>query len=226
MPLFQQPPAPAPAAPPAPAPVPAPPAPVPTPPAAPPPTDLGFPANTPLEQMTVEQREAYWKHHARRHEQAYKDANIADLQRQAQELAALKAATQTDQEKAVESARAEGRTQALREAATALVDAHFAAATPGLSPQDRQDLLAGIDRTYFLAADGITVDTAKVTSYAARIAPAATATPPAAPGATPPRPDMGQGRFAPTARPSGMEAGRELARKRFASQTPPANPAA
>src|SRR5690349_19240148 len=52
--------------PPAPTP-PAPTPPVPTPPA---PTDppTGFPADTPLTEMTVEQREAYWKHQARKHE--------------------------------------------------------------------------------------------------------------------------------------------------------------
>jgi hypothetical protein len=43
--------------------------PAPAPPSAPPapdPSDKGFPDGTPLERMTVEQREAYWKHYARK----------------------------------------------------------------------------------------------------------------------------------------------------------------
>lgn len=171
--------------------------------------------------MTDAQQAAYWRFHARKHEHALRDANVAELQRQAQELATLKAATQTDQEKAIEAARAEGRSEALKATATQLVDAHFAAALPTMPEADRQDLLAGIDRKYFLAADGVSVDTAKVAAYAARIAPAATATPPTgAPPATGQRRDLGQGRFAPTAQPSGLEAGRAEARRRFSKPAP------
>lgn len=221
-----QPPAPQPAPAPQPPvpPAPAPPAPAP---AAQPPADLGFPANTPIAEMTDAQQAAYWKFHARRHEAAFNQANVAELQRQAQELAALKAATQTDTEKAIEAARAEGRTAALREAAGKLVEAHFTAATANRMTDDQRNaLLTGIDRRQFLAADGVSVDTAKLTAFVDQIAPAATANPPGTPPATGPRLDVGQGRHAPTARPSGIEAGRELARKRFGQSTAPGAPAA
>ncbi|MDR1265927.1 MAG: hypothetical protein LBK42_10320 [Propionibacteriaceae bacterium] len=64
----------------------------------------GFPAGTPLAEMTVEQQAAYWKHHARRHEGAAKAAR--------DEADQLRKAALTDQEKAVEdvkdAARREG----------------------------------------------------------------------------------------------------------------------
>lgn len=175
--------------------------------------------------MTDAQQAAYWKFHARRHESALNQANLPELERQAAELAQLKTASQTDQEKAIEAARAEGRTQALRDASKQLVDAHFTAATANRMTDDqRTALLAGLDRTAFMAADGITVDTAKVTAFVDQIAPAATATPPGQQPATGARPDLGQGRYAPTAQPSGLDAGREMARKRFGTPkaTPPA----
>lgn len=49
-------------------------------------TDQGFPADTPLEQMSEAQRTAYWKHYARRHEDTVKafkgmtPQQVADLQ--------------------------------------------------------------------------------------------------------------------------------------------------
>jgi hypothetical protein len=55
-------------------------------------TDRGFPEGTPLEQMTVEQREAYWRFYARKHEAAARQAPTA------QELADLRdKATKYDQ---------------------------------------------------------------------------------------------------------------------------------
>jgi len=214
-------PPPVPATPPAPAPVPAlqPPAPA---------AELGFPPDTPVTGMTPEQAAAYHQHYSRQHEIREKEERAAKLHAEAereqlaQELAALKAATQTDQEKALEAARAEGRTQALREASKQLVDAHFAAATATrMTDEQRTALLNGLDRSQFMAADGISVDTAKVTAFVDAVAPAATATPPGTQPATGARLDLGQGRHAPAARPSGMEAGREIARQRYGRPAAP-----
>jgi hypothetical protein len=72
----------------------------------------GFPAETPLEQMTSEQQAAYWKFQARKHENEAKSrADYDDLKAKADELAELKAKSQTEQEKALE----EARDKALRE---------------------------------------------------------------------------------------------------------------
>ncbi len=70
----------------------------------------GFPAETPIEQMTAEQQAAYWKFQARKHENEAKSrADYDDLKAKADELAQIKAANQTDQEKALNDARDEAR---------------------------------------------------------------------------------------------------------------------
>lgn len=38
--------------------------------------DRGYPANTPVAEMTADQQTAYWKHHARKHENAYKGLGL------------------------------------------------------------------------------------------------------------------------------------------------------
>lgn len=69
----------------------------------------GFPANTPLEQMTEAQQLAYWKHQSRKHEAAAKSrADYDELKRERDEL---KAAGQTQAEKDLEAAREEARLQ-------------------------------------------------------------------------------------------------------------------
>ena len=219
-------PAPQPAAPTAPVPSPAPTAQPPAP--APAQPDLGFPQGVPLEQMTDAQQAAFWKHQSRGWEGRFKalPPNLDELQRKAADYDQLRAATQTDQEKALEAARAEGRTQALRDAGKQIVDAHIAAATATiLTDEQRTALLAPLDRGYFLAADGVSVDAAKISAFVAQLpAPAATPTPPGTPPA--PRLDLGQGRPAPTGRPSSIELGREEARKRFNKQPANGAPAA
>lgn len=75
-------------------------------------TSRGFPAETPIEQMTAEQQAAYWKFQARKHENEAKSrADYDDLKAKADELAQLKAANQTEQERALDEAREEARRQ-------------------------------------------------------------------------------------------------------------------
>ncbi|MGV0042027.1 hypothetical protein [Mycobacterium colombiense] len=108
----------APPAPPAPAP--APPAPPnPAPPEAPPQGDKGFPEGTPLAEMTDAQQAAYWKHHARRHEDTVKGykgltpQQVAELQA---ENDSLKGEKLSADEKALKAARDEAYKQAQQEA--------------------------------------------------------------------------------------------------------------
>jgi hypothetical protein len=71
--------------------------------------DLGFPKDTALEQMTVEQREAYWKYQARKHEKTAKARdNYDQLKADSEELARVRQESATDQEKALDEARREG----------------------------------------------------------------------------------------------------------------------
>lgn len=86
------------------------------------------------------------------------------------ELEKLRQATATDQEKAVMAAKAEGRTEALREAGVRLVDAEVRAAATGRGV-DTDALLEGVDRTKFLDAEG-NPDRDSITAWIDRIAPA------------------------------------------------------
>jgi hypothetical protein len=58
--------------------------------------DRGYPANTPVAEMTPQQQTAYWRYHARKHENAYKGLGLtpgqeaAELQRLRERDAALK----------------------------------------------------------------------------------------------------------------------------------------
>ncbi len=136
--------------------------------------DKGFPAETPLSEMTLEQRESYWKTQARKHETASK--NRADRDAIKAELDALKASTQTDAEKAVEAAKTEASTSAKVEARNQyvpqLVTAKLEAALAGKMPAEKiAAQVEFLDHTKFLTEAG-EVDTDKVKQYAAGLAPA------------------------------------------------------
>jgi hypothetical protein len=199
----------------------------------------GYPPNTPIAQMTVEQQVAYWKTQSRRHEDRVKSMADYDQMKTAyDEYQRLLTASQTQHEKDVAEARRQGHATALSEAGGQLVEQWVRAAAAGrLADESVNALLAGLDRSRFLHANG-GVDTDKVYQFVGSIAPAAPAqpavvggaaagAPPAVPGVPAPSrvPDFGQG--APSsARPSGLEAGRELARQRFGSRTTTTNSAA
>lgn len=78
------------------------------------PTDTGFPANTPVVEMTAAQQTAYWKHQAKKHEtrnaelmqitgNKYGDALKSELD----ELGKLRTAQMSDADKAIAAARSE-----------------------------------------------------------------------------------------------------------------------
>ena len=125
----------------------------------------GFPANTPVKDMTAEQQAAYWRHKARKHEQraeARKDYDAIKAERDH-----LKQAGMTDAEKAVEAARNEGKAAGLAEAAKSVVTAKIEAALSrrGLSDERVAAITGPLDHTHFLTDSG-EVSTDKVTAYA------------------------------------------------------------
>lgn len=157
----------------------------------------GYPANTPLSEMTEGQQLAYWKHQARKHETTSKAR--ADYDTIKAERDQLLSSTQTEAEKAVAAAREEGARAGRAEYAPRLVAAELKAALAGKIPADK---LAGqiefIDHTKFLTDTG-EVDTDKVEQYAEGITPAAT------------WPDTGQGkRGNADASGKGVAAGAEM----------------
>lgn len=176
-----------------------------------PPVDNGFPANTPLEQMTLEQQVAYWKHYSRQHEATAKArADYDAIKAKADELDQYKAANATEHEKAVKAAADAARAQALAEATPRLVSAEFRAAVGTRLTKEQLDTALGpLDLRWFLDATG-NVDVAKVAAHAALIAPVT-------PGTLPPGtfPAMGQGTYPGGAKPS-VAAGKDM----YAAQKP------
>lgn len=119
-----------------------------------------------------------WKALSRKHEEKAK-ANAAA----AKELEQVRMSSMSDQEKAVETARAEARAEALREVGSVRVDDAVRIAAAGREV-DVDALLEGLDRSRFLTDDG-QPDTDAVTAWVDRIAPVKEA--------TPSFPDLGQG---------------------------------
>lgn len=183
-----------------------------------PPSDPGFPASTPLEQMTPEQQVAYYRHQARKHEDRNKDILKLtggrygdDLKALFDELDTLRTEKLTDSEKAVEEARRTAREEAAREFGPKM--ARLAFETALAHRDDRDDLIAALNLTSVLTESG-DVDTAKVRSIVEKIAPADKGT-----GGE--RHDFGAGRRGGTAK-AGVGAGAEMyqsSRKKSSSTT-------
>jgi hypothetical protein len=206
--------------------------------------DRGYPQGVPIEQMTGEQREAYWKYYARQWETRAKEKGDYDsLKEKAGQYDQLVASQATEQEKAISAARAEGERIATGRAAIVLVDAHVRAGLQQrLLPHQVEALASNLNHQHFLGADGLTVDAVKVRQFVDTVAPQAQIQQPAdtvpaasaAPGGLPigvpapglagqpatglPRslPDLGQG--SQTGAPlDKLEAGRQQARAFLAS---------
>lgn len=167
----------------------------------------GFPADTPVAEMTDAQQAAYWKHHARKHEQRARERGDYDAIKA--ERDDLRQRSMTETERAVEEAKEVGRAEGRRESGSKMVETHIqAAVTAGrMSQEQAEALLDGLDRTKYLTTDG-DVDTDKVQTLLDRIAPAKG-------NGAGGHPDLGQGRRAGGGKPSGKDAGREEARRRF-----------
>lgn len=224
-PAIQPPPAPAsaPTPPPAPAPAPAPvppapapaPAPVPAPAPAPaPPANDGYPANTPIQQMTDAQQAAYWKHYARQHETTANSRGDYDtLKAKAEEFDRQQAANATEAQKAVAEA-ARVATEKAREAyLPQLVAAKFEVAVGSrLTAEQLAAVLEPLDLSKFVDASG-NVDAVKVATFAANIGGQQQQTP-GAPGVFP---DLGQGPRG-GGKPKGVSAGEQM----FSDQKKPA----
>lgn len=155
--------------------------------------DRGYPADTPVAEMTEAQQAAYWKYHSR-HWQARAEGR-KDYDQIKNERDQLKAQTQTAEEKAIEDARAEGRAEALKEYAPRVARGTLisALATRGMKREEIDAQLEFVDLSKFVTADGET-DADKVEAYVQGVAPSTGQT----------WPDMGAGRRGD---PGGRKAG-------------------
>jgi hypothetical protein len=169
-----------------------------------------FPAETPLSEMTLEQREAYWKHQAKVHETAWKKRagdltpeKVQELRDKAARHDALERELMSDKDKAVAEARDAAKAEALASVTPRLVAAEFKAAAAGrVEPARLATILEPLDLSKFLNGDE--VDTDKVAAFVDGIAPA-TAPQPKGPTST------GQGRRESSTGPS-VASGRDLYR--------------
>lgn len=141
----------------------------------------GFPAQTPLAEMTVEQREAYWKHQARKHETTAKARSDYDeLAAKAAQWDEAQRAQQSPDERAVteavEAAKAEARAQVLAEVADERVRAAFTGnpAARSIDPSALDKFLGRVNLSSFVGDDGA-VDTDAVSDSLSLLTPADTA---------------------------------------------------
>lgn len=140
-----------------------------------------------------------WKAMARKHEREAKSARA--------ELDKIREATQSEQEKAINAAKAEGLKEGARSMASRIVDAEIRAAAAGRLDKDQlATLLEGLDRGRFVDDDG-EVDTERVAKFVNGIAPKAGSQPRE-------RIDLGQG-SRDDAKPSAREQGKAEAARRF-----------
>lgn len=152
--------------------------------------DRGYPANTPVKDMTDAQQAAYWRFHSQKWEGRAKSREDYDSIKS--ELDQLKQEQMSDHEKALEQAKKDGRAEAGVEFGTKLAHATLQGALQGkgFSAEQVSARLEFADMTKFLTSDG-EVDADKVNTFLGGIDPVE--------GAGDGRgrqewPDMGQGR--------------------------------
>ena len=155
--------------------------------------DRGYPADTPVAEMTEAQQAAYWKYHSR-HWQARAEGR-KDYDQIKNERDQLKAQTQTAEEKALEEAREAGRAEARKEYAPRLARGTLetALASRGVERDQISERLEFVDLTKFVTDEG-EVDADKVEAFVQGVAPSTGQT----------WPDMGAGRRGD---PGGRKAG-------------------
>lgn len=129
----------------------------------------------PWRERSPEGQVKYWQDQAKRHEATVKKVgNVDEVLDRANKYDALLKASQTDQERAVEAARAEERARALSETAPRLLKAEFKALSAGRqvngSALNVDAILGGLDARRFISDDG-EVDTDRVTAFLDGIAP-------------------------------------------------------
>lgn len=181
-----------------------------------PPVALGFPADTPIAEMSDAEQAAYYKHHSRRHEATANARSDYDaLKADSEELARLRAENATDNEKALAAARLEGKTEGsaifLRDA----VEARLLYLT-GKTPEEIVAATELIDITKLTLSDG-KLDLEKIGAFAGTLGTKAPADPDVPPTDTV-RQQLSQQQNDPSHRAVGSIA--ELTKQRVAELTP------
>lgn len=172
--------------------------------------EYAFPPETPIANMSDEQRAEYWRHKARKHEkEANRRSDYDQLKADAEKYrAAQREQLPPDQKaiaEAVEQAKQEALAEARRTFGTQLVTARFEALLAGSrTPEQVAALVAPLDLTKFLTDTG-DVNTGMVEAFAQSVAPTGNG------GSNNRWPDIGQGNRGGSRREAkGVAAGRDL----------------
>lgn len=138
------------------------------------PNEHGYPDDTPLSEMSVEEREAYWKHRARSHEDTWKKVRernltpdqVLEMQQRLDEADREK---MTEHQRQVDDAKKTAASEAAANLTPQLVLAKLETAVARRDPSLDVDAVAAkveyLDLTRFLNDNGA-VDTDKVTAWA------------------------------------------------------------
>lgn len=117
--------------------------------------EWGFPANTPVDDMTDPQAKEYWRQKAKKHEKGERA-----LRRQAQEdegktkPAPKDADADADEQKRIDDARAEGQLAGIRATLPTLIESAILAANPDIEEEDIEDIIDDLDLSKFVTRDG------------------------------------------------------------------------
>lgn len=137
----------------------------------------GYPANTKVEDMTLEQQVAYYRHQQQKHEGRNKELMRItggkygdDLAKQLEEGEKARRAQLSAEERRVEDAREEGRSTAISTASRQLAAQFFDVSLDHVEEDQRKVLLETIDLASVVNSDG-TIDTDKVKRVAGILAP-------------------------------------------------------
>jgi hypothetical protein len=141
------------------------------------PDDKGFPANTPVAEMTPAQQAAYHLYQSRKHEgrakdwsQAFPGKTAAEIKAIVDEAEASRRNTLTLDEKTIEDAKADARKAALAEIGPKAVKSAFDLLLGDMPEQEKDEHIDTLDLSKFLTDDN-EVDTAKVRAHVARVQP-------------------------------------------------------
>lgn len=168
--------------------------------------ELGFPKDTPIAEMTIEQQAAYWKHQSRKHE-----GNARQLKTEVDALKAPKPEAKPKEEAKVEAKaeseapkfdaeafKAELKRELRLEQAPELVRARFSSIIGTRMAEDaRNALLDDLNLSKFVKEDG-SLDDALIKERAEALAPAQ------------PSSHLGSRRQAGSGAPSSVQKGRDL----------------
>lgn len=139
--------------------------------------DLGFPKNTRVADMTADQKAAYFEHKASKEEGRRKGLSKAvggktaeQIQADMAELEELRKGKRTDGENAVHEAEERVRKEEREKSGKRIAKATFEGALAHLEEKDRDEIIAGLSLASYVDKDG-EVDTKKIRTYAAKIAP-------------------------------------------------------